>query len=97
MNNEFKSRQVYPEGNNPACIIEFFLPQEAHVTLSILSEHGKNFEHVFEKVKFDPGRHEVEVQREQYAGNVCFYRLAMQTQQQEIVDTKKIFTQAAND
>jgi len=96
MNNEFKSKQLYPSRNNSAYIIEFFLPQEAIVTLSILNEHGKNFKHVIEKVKFNAGRHEVEIEHDAHPNTVCFYRLSMQTDQQEIVDTKRIFSNKHN-
>ena len=91
MNDEFKSKQVFPGRNNSGCVIEFFLPQEAIVTLSILNEHGKNCKRVIEKVKFDPGTHEVEVEHDTIAGSIYFYRLSIQTDRQEIVDTKRIF------
>ena len=90
MINDFKSRQVDPGNSGSACTIEFFLPQAALVTLSILSEHGKNFEHIIEKVKFESGKHQIKFEPDRFTGNICFYRLAMLTDRQEIVDTKKI-------
>jgi hypothetical protein len=67
------------------------------VTLSVLSEHGKNFEHVIEKVKFGPGTYEVEIERDKCTGGVCFYRLVMQTDGHEIVDTKRILMGTARE
>ena len=96
MNNEFKSRQVYPSINGSVYVIEFFLPEEAIVSLSIVSEHGVNIEQVIDKVRFEAGRHEVEFDHKKINGDYCFYRLSMQTDLQEIVDTKKIFMKSEN-
>jgi hypothetical protein len=92
MNNEFRSRQIYPELKMSVYTIEFFLPEEAYVTLSILSQHGKIIEQVIENVKFGSGRHKIEFDRAKCNGDLCFYRLSMQTGRQEIVDTKRIFS-----
>lgn len=94
MNNEFKSKQVYPPGDTPACVIEFFLPEEAVITLSLLNEQGRTFKKVVEKVKYDSGRHEIEIDRGMSGGGVCFYRLSMKTDRKEIVDTKRLVSQA---
>jgi hypothetical protein len=92
MNNEFKSKQVYSELKSSVYTIEFHLPEDAIVTLNILSQHGKIIEQVINKKKFVPGRHEIEFDGTKCNGDLCFYRLSMQTDQQEIVDTKKIIS-----
>jgi len=93
VNNEFKSKQLYPPGSTPVCVIEFYLPEAAVVSLSLLNEQGRIFKKVLEKVKYDPGRHEIEVDRGSYADGICFYRLSMQTDRKEIVDTKRLVLQ----
>ncbi|MFI5251292.1 MAG: hypothetical protein ACHQQQ_02575 [Bacteroidota bacterium] len=90
MSNEFKSRQVLNDVNKTGCIIEFQLPEEASITLSILNEQGKVVALIIEKGKYLPGRYEIAIEDKKYNGQFSFYRLSMQTKQGEIVDTKKI-------
>jgi hypothetical protein len=92
MNNEFRSRQIYLEIKSSVFTIEFHLPEEAIVTLSILSQEGKIIEQVIDKRKFGSGRHEIDFDRAKCNGDLCFYRLSMRIDRQEIVDTKKIFS-----
>lgn len=80
-----------PNREGPVYTIEFHLPEEAMISLSILSEHGKTIGQIIERAKFASGRHEIEFGIEHSNGNTCFYRLSMRTSRQEIVDTKKIF------
>ncbi len=92
--NQFQSRQVYPAGSNSSVyVIEFLLPEDAAVSLSIISEQGKNIEHIVEKKEFSSGRHQIEFESAKCSGNACFYRLAMQARDREIVDTKMIYMQ----
>jgi hypothetical protein len=97
MNNEFKSRQIFPGLKSSVFTIEFFLPEEALVTLSVLNEQGKILEQIADKAKYSSGRHEIEFDRTRCNGDLCFYRLSMQTDRQEIVDTKKIFSKTQNE
>ncbi|HUL45205.1 MAG TPA: hypothetical protein VLY03_12705 [Bacteroidota bacterium] len=92
MNNDFKSKQIHTDGNDASCVIEFFLPEVAVVTLTILNEHGQHLMQVLEKVKYTPGRHHVQIGNDVWNAHVCFYRLSMQTDHKEIVDTKRLFS-----
>ena len=93
MNSEFKSRQIYPEPRSSVFSIEFHLPEDAIVTLSILSQQGKIIDQVIDKEKYQSGRHKIDFDRAKCNGELCFYRLSMRTDRQEVVDTKKIIAE----
>ena len=94
----FQSRQIYPAGSDGSVyVIEFLLPEEASVTLSIISEKGRDVERIVEQQRFAPGRHQIEFDSAKCRGNACFYRLAMQSGDREVVDTKMIYMQITED
>jgi len=76
---EFQLHQNYPNPFNPSTTIQFSLPQDAEVTLTIYDILGREFP-LLEKVKFKAGTYSAiweatEALGRQVASGLYFYRL----------------------
>jgi hypothetical protein len=98
MGGELASRLTYPDPFNPSGI-DFDLPDDARVTLTILDTSGQEVTTIIDNVVYPAGTHHIEVGSAPLAQSVSngqgiyFYRLSAEYGGKQYVDTKKlIFT-----
>ncbi len=89
------SRVTYPNPFSPSGI-EFDLPQQATVSLTILDSEGHEVETLLKNEQFDSGTHHVEIASLPWAKNLSrphqafYYRLVAEYGGESHVDTKKL-------
>ncbi len=71
---EFSLRQNYPNPFNPATTIEFSLPIDAQVQLTVFDILGREVTTLIDR-KMEAGQHNVSFDASKYASGVYFYRL----------------------
>ena len=71
---EFSLVQNYPNPFNPTTTIEFTLPSESHVTLTIYNTVGRKVATLVDR-HYSAGRHAIEWNAREYSSGVYFYRL----------------------
>jgi len=82
----FRIYQNFPNPFNPVTTIEFYLPKEVHMTLTIYDIHGNEIA-VLVNRRIRRGRHAVSFHAENLASGVYFYRLQCSS---EWIETKKM-------
>jgi len=87
----FRSRQILPTPLNPAwAAVEFELPLDADISLSIIDQSGQEVEAILDHRTYTAGTHTVEFPLARFRNGVHFYRLVAQSDETPYVDTKRI-------
>ncbi len=89
MNVEFSSRLSYPDPFKPSGV-EFELPTSAEVTLTIFDHSGREVATLLQEALLNPGTHTIDFSDVKLTGDVYFYRLSVQMDGNNFVDTKQI-------
>lgn len=74
--NEFRLLQNYPNPFNPSTIIEFSLPYNSEVNLSVFNALGSKITTLLDR-NLQKGKHSVEWNASGYSSGIYFYRLAV--------------------
>ncbi len=76
---EFELSQNYPNPFNPATTLEYYLPDDSRVSITIYNMLGQEMERMVDGELQEGGYHEVVFNAESYSSGVYFYRLAAST------------------
>ncbi len=85
----FSSRLAYPDPLKPSGI-EFDLPEEACVALSLFDIDGHEIAILIDNQTLPAGTHTVDFAARGYSRGEYFYRLSVQANGKKFVDTKRI-------
>ncbi|MBS4027793.1 MAG: VCBS repeat-containing protein [Ignavibacteriales bacterium] len=72
---EISLEQNYPNPFNPATTIEFYLPDDAYVTLKVYNVVGQEIKTLFSNELLDAGTNEATLDASTFASGVYFYRM----------------------
>lgn len=86
---ELRSKLIYPNPFKPVGI-EFVLPQDAVVSLTIIDETGQDVRSILHKQQFKAGEHKFLVDLGKCVGKKYVYRLVAEINKREHVETKRI-------
>ena len=86
---ELKPPPIYPNPFKPVGI-EFELPEDSVVSLTIIDETGKDIDMVINQQQYKAGHHEHFINLSGNAGKKYVYRLVAKGQRGEFVETKRI-------
>jgi len=71
----FALEQNYPNPFNPATTIEFYLPDDAYVTLKVYNVVGQEIKTLFSNELLDAGTNEATLDASTFASGIYFYRM----------------------
>ncbi|MBI1804317.1 MAG: T9SS type A sorting domain-containing protein [Ignavibacteriae bacterium] len=86
---ELTSRLSYPDPFKPSGV-EFELPTHAEVTLTLFDQSGREVTTLLKDKPLAAGTHTIDFSDIKLNGEMYFYRLSIQMDGQNFVDTKKI-------
>ncbi len=86
---ELKSKLIYPNPFKPSGV-EFYLSEDAGVTLKIFDMDGKEVETILDNTPMKPGKHAVMLKVQEYRDGVYMYRLSVNNGNNKFIETKKI-------
>jgi hypothetical protein len=86
---ELKSKLIYPNPFKPVGV-EFYLSEDAGVTLKIFDMDGKEIETVLDNAPMKSGKHAVVLKVQEYQDGVYMYRLSVKNGDNKLIETKKI-------
>lgn len=86
---ELKSKLIYPNPFKPVGI-EFELPDDAIVSLTIIDETGKDVGVIINNKQYKAGRHEFFADLSNNVGKQYIYRLVAKSKGREHAETKRI-------
>jgi len=72
-------QENYPNPFNPTTTIQFTLPQEAHVTLTVYDMLGREITTMLDRELMEDGEQEVEFDASNLASGVYYYRIDVET------------------
>jgi hypothetical protein len=70
--------------------LEFDLPEEARVTLTLFDTDGRELATLIKEELFRPGTHNVDFVERGYTKGVYLYRLSVDSGEEKFVDTRRI-------
>lgn len=89
INADFTSRVTYPDPFKPTGI-EFDLPEDAHVTLTLFDHVGSELSKLITNQLYKAGTHTIDFTAKGYTKGIYFYRLLIQSGEKKFIDTKRI-------
>jgi len=89
----YSLRQNYPNPFNPSTTIEFSLPQDGIVTLKIYNVLGQEVATLINNATMDAGTYPVDFNAGNLASGIYFYRLTVQTTNEDGAVTSQSFSQ----
>ena len=76
---EFGLSQNYPNPFNPSTTLEYYLPEDSYVSITIYNTLGQEMERVLDNELQDAGYAEVSFDAAAFSSGVYFYRLSART------------------
>ena len=89
MDNQFRSRLNYPDPFRPSGI-EFVLPDDAIVTITIFDNKGQQVKTLITKKEYSAGHNTIPFDQEGFIKNDYFYRITATIRNKEYTETKRL-------